>query len=301
MKILVTGGSGQLGRELKELIPNAIYVSSKDYDLTKCNDVKLMFENHKPDVVIHAAAKVGGIMDNLKYPVEYYYENVMMNSLVVQTALEFGVTKFIGILSTCIYPDIVDSYPMKESVLHDGKPTYTNFSYGISKRGMAVHLDTIREHLGLEYSYIIPCNLYGRYDKFDERSHFVGALLQKILDAEKQGSDYITLFGTGKPLRQFLYATDLAKVVKNMIDSDVYESFNMATEENISIDEIANITLNELGLSDKIKIKYDSSKPDGQFRKDVDISEFKKHFPDFKFTPLGVGIREVYERLKELK
>ena len=293
-KILITGGSGQIGSELKAFLPDATYVSSADYDLTCCKSADSMIKTIKPDVVIHAAARVGGIIDNIKHQTEYYADNVLMNTNVVNSCLKHGVNNFIGILSTCIYPDKAKSYPMPENAIHDGPPTTTNFSYSIAKRGMAAHIDSIRAQYGKNYCYVIPCNLYGIFDKYNERSHFIAALLKKIYEADSTGKDFITLYGTGKPLRQVLYAKDLAKVLSLMIERDIYECFNVAAPENISIGEIARITLDTLRLNN-FCIHYDNEKPDGQYRKDVCIDKFTEMFPEFQFTSLNEGIKEVYE------
>jgi GDP-L-fucose synthase len=297
-RILVTGGTGQVGKELKKILPNAVFVGSKDYDLTNCKAVSQMYKDIKPTTVIHSAAKVGGILDNIQHQVEYYAENVMMNTLVVDQALKNNVKNFIGILSTCAYPDIVDQYPMEEIMLHNGKPTITNFSYGIAKRGMAVHIDAIREKYSFNYCYLIPCNLYGPYDKFDYRSHYVGALVSKIHEAKLKGKKKITLYGDGTPLRQFLYAKDLAVIISSMIEQDLYENLNIASEANISIDSIARIALDVLECSD-FTIIYDNTKPNGQHRKDVCLNKFKKYFPDFLFTPLQDGIKNVYNSINQ--
>ena len=133
-KIVVTGGSGLVGKALKKYLPNAVYLSSKDFNLTIEEEVKSMYLKYKPDTVIHLAAKVGGIIDNITKPAEYFTDNVLMNTLLVEYAHKFNVKRFIGILSTCIYPDVVEKYPMKESDLHLGPPTITNFSYGYASR-----------------------------------------------------------------------------------------------------------------------------------------------------------------------
>lgn len=296
-KILVTGGTGQVGKELQLLMPEATFISSKDCDLRSCLDVDKLIYEHRPNVVIHAAARVGGILDNMLHQVEYYTENVLMNTNLIDTCLKYEVPNFIGILSTCIYPDIVTEYPMKEEVMHDGKPTKTNFSYGIAKRAMATQIDAIREQYKLNYCYVIPCNLYGIHDKYNDRSHFIGALLKKIYEANQEGKKEITLFGTGKPLRQILYARDLARVLHKMVTDNNYNSFNIANEDNLSIDEYARIVLNSLGYGDWV-IKYDKTKPDGQYRKDVSLEKFRMLFPDFRFTSLEEGVVEVYKHIK---
>jgi len=293
-KILVTGGSGLVGKYLNKILPEASYVSSKDYDLTTEDGVKLMFLENKPDVVIHLAARVGGIIDNLNHPAEYFTQNVMMNTLIVEYSRRFNVKKFIGVLSTCIYPDTAKKYPMDESMLHEGPPTLTNFSYGYSKRSMGAQIDAYNQQYNLNYQYLIPCNLYGIEDKDDEnKSHFLTSLIKKIHEAKKINSDNITLFGDGTPLRQFMYAGDFAEIIKQVVEKDIYGSFNVATEENLSIKQMAQIALNVTG-NENIEITWNTNIPNGQFRKDVSIDKFKNLFPNFKFTPLSEGIKLVY-------
>ena len=297
MKILITGGSGMLGKHLKELYPNAISTSSKDYNLVKEYEVESMFRYYQPDVVIHAAARVGGILDNIERPVEYFEDNVLMNTLMLKYAHKYNTQRFIGVLSTCIYPDVNYRYPMLEEDMFLGPPTLTNFSYGYAKRAMAVQIDAYNQQYGTKYNYLIPCNLYSEYDNFhnDSKSHFLTALLKKIKAADESGTGVIELFGTGKPQRQFMYSGDFAEVIKLSIESSIYENLNVATEENLSIEQMALIAIECLGLD--IKIEYKPNTPDGQFRKDVSIDKFKAHFPDFKFTPLQEGIKKVYSKL----
>ena len=296
-KILVTGGSGQVGRELQQILPEATYISSKEYNLTVEKDVNAILSN-KFDTVIHLAARVGGIIDNINYPADYFADNALMNTLMLNYAVKYNVKRFIGVLSTCIYPDKVKSYPMKESMLHDGPPTPTNFSYGISKRAMAAHIDAINEQYNKKYCYVIPSNLYGIYDKFDEKSHFVAALVKKIYDAKKSNKDSITLYGSGLPLRQFMNAKDLAIILKRMIDEDVTESFNVASKDNFSINDIAEIALKACGC-EHFSIEYDGTKPDGQYRKDVSTEKMDSLFSNLQFISLEKGIKEVYNKLYE--
>jgi GDP-L-fucose synthase len=293
-KILVTGGSGLVGKYLKKILPEAIYISSNDYDLTTEEGVKRMFLKHKPDTVVHLAARVGGIIDNINHPAEYFTQNVLMNTLLIEYSRIFKVKKFIGILSTCIYPDVARKYPMDETMLHEGPPTITNFSYGYSKRSMGAQIDAYNLQYNLNYQYLIPCNLYGIEDKDDEnKSHFLTSLIKKINYAKNNNLGDITLFGDGTPLRQFMYAGDFAEIIKQTIEKDVIESFNVATEENLSIKQMAEIAL-DVTNSKNIKIEWDTTKPNGQFRKDVSIDKFKNLFPNFEFTPLSEGIKLVY-------
>ena len=290
--ILVTGGSGLVGKHLQDILPNAVYISSRDYDLTQINQVNRMMEHFNPEIVVHLAARVGGIMDNIKYPVQYLEQNVAMNTNILKSSHDFSVKKVIGILSTCIYPDKSERYPMREQDLFSGPPAESNFSYALAKRCMATHIDSYVKQYGKEWCYLTPCNLYSEYDKFSQHhSHFVAALIRKLYEA----SDEISLYGTGRPLRQFMYGGDLAKIIKWMLENNIVENFNVAPKEVYSIKEIAEIGRKACN-KENIEITFDSSKPDGQYRKDVSSKKlFDVLGGSFNFTPLGQGIEKVYD------
>lgn len=297
MKILVTGGTGLVGSYLQKQI-DGIYLNSKDFNLTKESEVIRLYETHKPDVVIHLAAKVGGIVDNINKPFEYYEENVLMNTFLVKYARIYKINKFVGTLSSCIYPDISDHYPLYENDLHNSIPNENNFGYGYAKRLLGVHIDIAKKQ-GLNYSYIIPSNLYGEYETGDATTkHFVGALLDKIYQANKNGSDHITLFGDGSPLRQFTFAKDVAEILKLIVTYDVKENMNVSTTENLTIDQLAKLAL-EATNSTHLKIEYDTTKPNGQYRKDISIDTFKNIFPNYEFTSYIEGIKTTYNSLKQ--
>lgn len=291
--ILVTGGTSTVGKHLQEILPNAIYLSSKDCDLTDIKMVRWIISSYTPDIVIHLAAKVGGIQDNIKYPADYFDDNVLMNTNIVKVCKEYNVKRFLGILSTCIYPDKVDSYPMKESVMFAGPPTSTNFSYGYAKRALAVQIEAYNKQYSTKYNYIIPCNLYSEYDNFEnnDKMHFITALLKKI----KTSNSELKLLGTGKPLRQFMYAGDLARIIKETINKNIYENFNVAYPHNYSINELSEKALGSLNKN--YYISYNKPELDGQYRKDVDITKMLKLFPNFKFTSFEDGIKRVYDKI----
>lgn len=298
--ILVTGGSSMVGSHLKSLIPNAIYVNSKHVDLTDQRDVKRLIGNMQPRTVIHLAARVGGILDNIAHPAEYFYQNVMMNTMIMEECRKNGVERFIGMLSTCIYPDALSEafYPLREEVLFMGPPTPTNFSYGYAKRCLAVQTEAYNKEYGLQYSWLAPCNLYSEHDKFvPGKAHFVADLVRKIIEA-KNGDKKLVLFGSGRPLRQNMYAGDLAKVLQICVERDITESFNVAVSENLSIKETAEIALRACEAED-IEISWDSTKPDGQYRKDVSNEKMLSIIPDFKFTSLEEGIRITYKKMTQ--
>jgi|TARA_R100000081_G_C4819349_1_gene178144 GDP-L-fucose synthase len=294
MRIVVTGGSGLVGKHLQEILPDAFYLSSKDCDLTDIKKVRWMISSYTPDVVVHLAAKVGGIQDNLKYPADYFDDNVLINTNIVKVCKEYNVKRFIGILSTCIYPSVVDNYPMTEEDLFIGPPPPSNFSYGYAKRCLAVQIDAYNKQFNTEYNYLIPCNLYGDYDNLhnENKMHFITALLNKI---RKSQDNSLHLLGTGKPLRQFMYAGDLAKIIKKVIDNNITESFNVAPDFNYSINEMAEMALEV--TNKKYNIIYSKPELDGQFRKDVSNKKLRNIFPDFKFTDLKTGIKQVYDKI----
>lgn len=297
-KILVTGGSGLVGSYLQQELPEALYISSKDFDLTNQADVENMFSTHRPDTVIHLAAKVGGLIDNREHPAIYLDENLLMNTLMLKYAHKYGVTRFTAVLSSCAYPETPSVYPMKEETMYDGAPDKNTHSYGLSKRVMAVQVENYNKEFGTRYNYIIPCNIYGVSNKISEdKSHFVTALINKINLANQNGDETITLFGDGTPIRQLMYAKDLAEVIKIMIDKDITDSFNIAADETLTIDDIAKTALKATD-SEHLRITYDFSKPNGQPRKDLDIERFKKILPDYKCTPLFDGLKIYYEAVK---
>lgn len=296
MKILVTGGTGQVGQHLKELMPDATYVSSSYCNLLDGRQVDRLLRNEKPDAIIHLAGKIGGISENIKYPSDYYFENIMMNTVLLETAKRHEIEKFIGVLSTCAYPDVLptEMYPMEETCIHLGAPTETNFGYGYAKRCMAVQIESINKQHGLSYQYVFPPNLYGPFDKFDERSHYIGALMMKLL---KSNGDKIQLMGDGSPLRQFMYAGDLARALILLLDNGA-TNLNISPDSTLSIKEIAEIALKVCGLN--IDIEWSGSN-NGQYRKDVSNKKFKSIFPDFKFTSLEEGLKTTWEYINKIQ
>lgn len=297
MKLLITGSGGLVGSELMKMRPEAIGITRQKCDLTSKKEVVDMFREYQPDVVVHLAAKVGGILDNIENPATYFDENVLMNTNMLVQSRCYGVKRFVGILSTCAYPDVVSKYPMIEGDLHLGPPAGTNFAYGYTKRMMAVQIDAYNRQYGTRYNYLIPCNLYGDGDKSGEtKSHFVTALLHKIRRASISGEDHILLMGDGTPLRQFMHARDLATIIHLSLKRGICENFNVASPENLSIDGIARMALKVTG-NGHMEIRYDRSKPNGQYRKDVDCSKLKELFPEHECIRLEDGIKRVYNSI----
>tara|TARA_R110000868_G_scaffold11323_6_gene55417 strand:- start:14123 stop:15040 length:918 start_codon:yes stop_codon:yes gene_type:complete len=294
MKVLVTGGTSTVGKHLQQIMPQAVYLSSKECDLTSYEDTLKVFSEIKPDIVIHLAALVGGIQDNINRPVDYLEQNILINLNTIKACHRVGANRLIALASTCIFPDTVGKYPMTEEDIFNGAPTPTNFEYAYSKRCMIAQIEAYNKQYGTQYCYITPSNLYSELDSHKkEKAHYVAALLDKIIEQDSIGGDTLSLLGTGKPLRQFTYVGDIAEIIKLMIEQDITESFNISNPETYSIAELAKIALISLGKGDW-KIKYSQPELDGQYRKDVSIEKMLKIFPNFSFTKFGDGIKSSY-------
>lgn len=293
MKVLVTGGSGMVGHALQKLLPNATYLSSMDCDLRDVRGVSGLFFSHKPDAVIHLAARVGGIKDNSDFLYDYFIQNLRINTNVINACVELKIPKVIALSSTCVYPAVVESYPIKEEFLHRGYPEKTNYGYAFAKRMMQVQMETAKHQHGLNWSILYPSNLYGPYDTFDlQKSHVIPALMLKFHNAVKEGKDTVELYGTGLPLRQVTYVDDLAKMLLRILNSNISGDFNFANPRNYSIAEIAQSIAKVTNYWGSI---YYNGNLDGVYRKDVDISKISSVFDLEPFTNLDEGLRQTYD------
>jgi len=215
--ILVTGGSGLVGSAIKAFVeenPNEdesyVFLSSRDGDLRSRSDCDAIFEKHKPKKVIHLAAKVGGLFANMKQKVEFYRENMIMNDNVMECCRIHKVDKLISYLSTCIFPDKT-TFPIDETMLHDGPPHSSNEGYAYAKRMVDTMNRAYAEEYGCNFTSIIPTNIYGPRDNFSiENGHVIPGLIHKVYLAKKNDTPF-TIWGSGKPLRQFMYSEDLAR------------------------------------------------------------------------------------------
>ena len=293
MKVLVTGGSGFLGKRLKMCEPTWQYVSSKDYDLINPIEVKQMFKEIRPDAVVHLAARVGGIKDNAENQALFYYQNVMMNTNIIQEAYLAGIPRVLSSLSTCAFPDKLEHYPFSEKDFHKGSPTETNFSYGYSKRMLHVQSVAYRKQYGMNYSTFCPSNLYGPQDHFgSSSSHFVAALVHKF--ANLCDNKVIELWGTGTPLRQQLYVDDLCEIIPILLErhnSDI--PLIVAPNENLSVHKMSQI-ITEVDKKRSVSFTF-NGKLDGQYRKDGDNSMFLDLVGGYNFTSFKEGIEKTYK------
>ena len=271
---------------------NLIGKSSKELNLTNQKDVKDFIHSQKPDIIINAAAKVGGIYANNKYPFNFLMDNMLIQNNLIQSALSSDVKKFIFLGSSCIYPRLAEQ-PIKEEYLLRGELEPTNQWYAIAKISGVKLIQSIRKQFGKKYISLMPTNLYGPNDNFDyETSHVLPALIRKFHDAKLNQKSNVVLWGSGTPLREFLHVDDLAHAVLFCIDRELNEDlYNVGTGLEISIKDLANIIKNEVGYSQKIV--WDSIKPDGTPRKLLDVS--KLHNLGWKHkVDLIDGIKSTY-------
>ena len=297
--ILITGGSGLVGNGVKSIEMNYdynfIYLSSKDCNLENYNDTFLYFNKIKPDYVIHLAANVGGLFKNINYKVDMLEKNILINTNVLKVSHEIKVKKLIACLSTCIFPDKT-LYPIDESMLHNGPPHFSNDSYAYAKRLLETHCKAYQEQYGDNFICVIPTNIYGPYDNFNlENSHVIPALIHKCYLAKQESIPFI-IAGSGKPLRQFIYSEDLAKLILWILENyNDKESIILSVSENeeISIADIGKIIANKFGYLDHIV--FDQSKPDGQYKKTANNSKLIRLINNFEFIQIENGINKTID------
>ena len=290
-KILVTGGYGLVGSEFNH--PNYIPLSSSEADLRIRSDVDKIFDTIKFDGVIHCAAKVGGVGGNMNHKGEFFYDNIMMNTNVIEECRKNNVEDLVVFLSTCVFPNDVE-YPLTEKKIHLGPPHFSNDAYAYAKRMVDIQIRSYREQYGLNYKSVIPTNIYGINDNFDiENGHVIPSLIHKCYIARETNTP-LTIWGSGTPLREFIYNKDVAKLTEWVLENyNEDEPIILSTSEEISIKEVVEMIIELMNF--KGEVKWDTDKPDGQFRKPSDNSKIKNYLPDFKFTPLYDGLKETIE------
>jgi len=281
-KITITGGAGFLGsyvaKKLEERGCKSISVPrSKDYDLVKYEACKKVYEDSRPDIVIHLAARVGGIGANRENPGRFFYENLMMGVQMIELGRQAGIEKFIAIGTICAYPKFTP-VPFKEENLWNGYPEETNAPYGLAKKMLLVQAQAYRQQYGFNAIYLLPVNLYGPGDNFDpQSSHVIPALIKKCIDAIRNNDSKITVWGTGQPTREFLYVEDAAEGI--LLASEGYnkpDPVNLGAGFEISIKDLVALIAELSGF--KGRIIWDTAMPDGQPKRMLDTSKAEKEF-----------------------
>ena len=298
-KVLLTGGSGFLGRALTNKlrareVREIIAPRRNEYDLTQRDQVEKLFANVTPDIVIHLAARVGGIGMNIDRPAELYTSNLLMGTHVIEEARLHQVDKTVILGTICSYPNLTP-VPFKEEALWDGYPEETNAPYGIAKKALLVHAQANRKQYGQNAIYLMPVNLYGPGDKFHPSvSHVIPALIKKCVDAADNGLDQVDVWGSGRATREFLYVDDAAEAIA--LAAERYEQpepVNIGSGSEISIRALAELIAKVVGFTGTLR--WDATRPDGQPRRRLDVTRARESFGFTASTPLEEGLRRTVE------
>jgi len=292
---LITGGTGLLGSEILKLEQNSVGISSKECNLINDKEKFIQIaKSNKVTSVIHCAARVGGVKANTDFVGDFFNENIKMNCNVLDACKELDL-KLTSILSTCIYPDATYvQYPLTEDQLHLGPPHASNFGYAYAKRMLDVSSRAYRQQWNCNFITVIPNNLYGPQDNYDTNSgHVIPSLIKKFFIAKQQKTD-VTIWGSGRPMREFTFSRDAAKII--LWCSENYSSaepINIGNSEQISIGDLAALISKIIGF--KGNLKFDSSKPDGQFKKPSNNLKLRSLGYDPAYTSLEIGLEETIE------
>jgi GDP-L-fucose synthase len=298
-RVLVTGGAGFLGSHVVGALRRrgcreVIVPRSHDYNLVNDSDVcRLLRETH-PDVVVHLAARVGGIGANRDQPAVFFYDNLMMGAQMMHESWRAGVAKFVAIGTVCAYPKHTAT-PFREETLWDGYPEETNAPYGLAKKMLLVQAQAYRQQYGFNAIYLLPVNLYGPGDNFDPvNSHVIPALIKKFVEAKRRGLSEVEVWGTGRATREFLYVQDAAEgIVLAAQNYDGDEPVNLGSGMEISIGQLAELIAQITGFEGRII--FDASKPDGQPRRRLDTERAAAWFGFRASTPFDQGLRETIQ------
>ncbi len=273
--------------------------SSRDYDLTRQSDVARMYADLKPQIVIHLAARVGGIGANRENPGSFFYDNAIMGIELMEQARRNGVEKFVQVGTVCAYPKFTP-VPFSEDNLWDGYPEETNAPYGLAKKMLLVQAQAYRQQYGFNGIYLLPVNLYGPGDNIDlQHSHVIPALIRKCVEAVRSGAAMVEVWGTGKPTREFLYVDDAARGI--MLAAERYdkpEPVNLGSSEEISIRELVTLIAELTGFQGRIV--FDPTKPDGQPRRKLNVERAKHEFGFESATAFRAGLAKTIEWFNEV-
>lgn len=303
-RILVTGGYGLVGMSIQSIQHHYnydfIFVNSQMCDLRKLSDTKYLFKTYNPDYVIHLAANVGGLYKNINQKTEMFEDNLLINLNVIKCCHLYKVKKCISVLSTCVFPDKVN-YPINESSLHDGPPHSSNEGYAYAKRMIEVHSRLYNEQYDENFISVIPTNIYGPNDNFSlQDGHVIPSLIHKCYLAKQKNEPFV-IKGSGKPLRQFIYSEDLAKLI--MIILEKYQEkesiiLSVSEKDEISIKEVAEMIAEANEYSN---IAFDAASSDGQYKKTADNTRLMSFIEkeNFSFTPIKEGIQKTVQWFNE--
>jgi GDP-L-fucose synthase len=303
-RIAVTGGKGFLGTHLIGKLKedrgckNIFIADLPEYDLRKLEDIKKMFDDQKPDIIIHLAAVVGGIGANKENPGQFFYDNAIMGIQLMHEAYLRKIEKFVALGTICCYPKHTP-VPFKEENLWDGYPEETNAPYGLAKKMLLVQSQAYRQQYGFNAIFLMPVNLYGPGDNFEPKtSHVIPALIRKCMEAKERGEHHIVVWGTGNASREFLYVEDAAEgIILATENYDKSDPVNIGAGFEITIKDLVELIAKLTGF--KGKIIWDKTKPDGQPRRILDTSKAKKEFCFKAKTVFEEGLKKTIEWYKD--
>jgi GDP-L-fucose synthase len=298
-RVVVTGGAGFLGsfvvEKLHERGCEEVFIPRlNEYDLRQIEAVRKLLGDAKPDIVIHLAARVGGIGANRAHPAEFFYDNLMMGVQLMHESWQASIKKFVAVGTVCAYPKFTP-VPFREDDLWNGYPEETNAPYGLAKKMLLVQAQTYRQQYNFNAIYLLPVNLYGQRDNFDlESSHVIPALIRKCIEAAKRGDKRIVVWGTGKPTREFLYVEDAAEGILLAAERyDGSEPVNLGSGMEISIYNLVHLIAKLTGFNGEIV--WDNTKPDGQPRRCLDTGRAERLFGFRAKTSFEDGLRRTIE------
>jgi GDP-L-fucose synthase len=295
-RIVVTGGAGFLGRhvvaQLRRIGCEQIVIPrSQEYDLTREADIYRLLHKERPHLILHLAAKVGGIGANRKYPGTFLYQNLIMGAQLIEASRRLGVEKFVMVGTICSYPKFTP-VPFRESELWNGYPEETNAPYGLAKKMLLAQLQAYKQEFGFNGVNVLLVNLYGPGDNFDlESSHVIPALIRKCIEAQERGEKVLSVWGTGQPTREFLYVEDAAEALVRAAEVlETPEPVNIGSGQEISIADLARLIARKTGFTGEIR--FDPSMPDGQPRRCLDVTRARQWLGFTAKTSLEEGLEK---------
>lgn len=296
-RVLVTGGTGLVGSNIPDnFSSDLIKLSSVDYNLLDYTSVYRMIVNVKPNILINCAGRVGGVVENMKYPAEFFYQNMLMNLNILHACYELKVEKVVSFLSTCIFPDKMAN-PLTSGLVHLGPPHPSNFGYAYAKRMVDVMSRAYRKQYGCKFVTVAPTNIFGPFDNFNlESAHVIPSLIHKCYLAKKNNTDF-TVWGNGRPIREFIYVKDLIKLLYLAVNywEDSSKPLILSSPSRFKIKDIAQCIADLMRF--KGNIVFDKSKPNGQNQKNSDwesaaILHFKQYGNEFEYTDFTTALSE---------